>query len=269
MLNLKHQTMQKLNVLLALREKLQKRYSQMVGDYTGFFKNKQSAFQGKHGTYDAQPGYSIDTQRVFNERVITTVDEKFNWWLKEALDYINTTLTIEASNGQGAPKAPIVFEGKSYGPFPATVLLRLKGIIEDSKLNDMFKVVPVRTETVIWNNSKDADYAERGIKETELKTYEDKTTESHEEILKDPNINPENIPSNYRAQTTTIKATVKKGEYTTQFFTGEWTHEQRAKLLQRRSALLDALTVALQEVNDTEAEKCDVTDLFEHLIYGI
>ena len=104
----------KLNVLLALREKLGKRYAAMIGDYTNFFKNKQGAFQGTLKTHSPLDGYAVDATKVANIRVITTVNEKMDWWLREALEYINTALTIEASNGEGAPTVPLVFEGKEY-----------------------------------------------------------------------------------------------------------------------------------------------------------
>jgi len=261
--------MQKLNVLLALREKLANRYANMVGDYTAFFKNKQGAFRGVLRTHSPLEGYAVDPTKVSNERVVTTVNEKMDWWLKEALEYINTALSIEASNGEGATTVPLVFEGKTYGPYPATVLLRLRGIIESDKLAQMLAQIPVREETIIWKPSTDEDYQKRGnIFENERQEGETKTTETHEEILKDPNLDPKALPSNYRAQVTQIKKTVKTGDYTVQFFTGEWTHQQRANLLKRRSELLDAINVALQTVNDRDAVECNVTELFKHLIYG-
>lgn len=261
--------MEKLNVLLALREKLGNRYAAMIGDYTSFFKNKQGAFQGTLKTHNPLEGYSVDITKVANTRVITTVNEKMDWWIKEALQYINVALSIEASNGEGAPVVPLEFEGKTYGPYPATVLLRLRGIIENDKFATMLGAIPVREETKIWKPSTDEDYIKRGnIFETERQEGETKTTETHEEIMKDPNLDPQNLPSNYRAQVTQIKKTVKTGDYTTQFFTGEWTHQQRANLLKRRSELLDAINVALQKVNDREATECRVDELLGHLIYG-
>ena len=261
--------MEKLNVLLALREKLGNRYAQMVGDYTSFFKNKQGTFQGVLKTHSPLDGYAVDSTKVANTRVITTVHEKMDWFLKEALQYINTALSIEASNGQNAPTVPLEFNGKVYGPFPATVLLRLRGIVESEKLLVMLSLIPVREETKVWYPSTDEDYQKRGnIFETERQEGETRTTETHQEILKDPNLDPQHLPSNYRAITTDIKKTVKTGDYTTQFFTGEWTHQQRANLLKRRSELIDAINIALQKVNDREATECKVDDLFKHLIYG-
>ena len=259
----------KLNVLLALREKLGKRYAAMVGDYTNFFKNKQGAFQGTLKTHSPLDGYAADPTKIANIRVVTTVNEKMDWWLREALEYINTALTIEASNGEGAPTVPLVFDGKEYGPFPATVLLRLRGIIEEKEFAAMLGVIPVREETKVWYPSTDEDYQKRGnIFETERQEGETRTTETHDEILKEVNLDPQHLPSNYRAIVTQIKKTVKTGDYTTQFFTGEWTHQQRANLLKRRSELIDAINIALQKVNDREANECRVDDLFKHLIYG-
>ena len=262
--------MQKLNVLLALREKLANRYAQMVGDYTSFFKNKQGAFQGTLKTHSPLDGYAVDATKVANVRVVTTVNEKMDWWLKEALEYFNIALAIEASNGQDAPMVELVFEGKTYGPFPATVLLRLRGLVENDKFATMLASIPVREETKVWLPiDEDEDYKKRGnIYQTERQEGETRTTETHDEILKDPNIDPQHLPSNYRATTTQVKKTVKTGDYTVQFFSGEWTHQQRANLLKRRSALIDAINIALQKVNDREAVECNVADLFKHLIYG-
>ena len=259
----------KLNVLLALRERLGNRYTQLVKDYSAFFRGRQGAFLGTHKTYVPVEGYPVDSSKVANVRVITTVDEKFAWFLKEALEYINTTLSIEASNGQGAPVVPLIFDGVEYGPFPATVLLRLRGIIESDSFHAMLSNVPVREETQVWVPSDDPDYARRGgIFQTERQCGESRTTESHDEVLRDPNLDPAHLPSNYRAQVTSVKRQVKVGDYTFQFFTGQWTHEQRAELLKRRSMLLDAINIALQAVNDREATMIDVTGLMAHLIYG-
>ena len=259
----------KLNVLLALRQKLGNRYNQMIGDYTGFFKNKQGAFRGTLKTHAPLEGYPVDITKVANERVVTTVKEKMDWFINEALEYYNTALAIEASNGEGAATVPLVFDGKTYGPYPATVLLRMRGIFESDKLTQMLNIIPVREATKVWVEAdEDEDYKKRGVVQTERQSGETKTTETHEEILKDPNLDPEHLPSNYRALTTKITSTIKTGDYTTQFFSGEWTHEKRAALLKRRSELLDAIDVALQKVNDREAKECDIEDLFKHLIYG-
>lgn len=261
--------MQKLNVLLALRQKLANRYNQMVGDYTSFFKNKQGAFRGTLKTHSPLEGYPVDLTKVANERVVTTVNEKMDWFIKEALEYFNTALAIEASNGEGAPAVPLEFDGKTYGPYPATVLLRMRGIFESDKLAQMLGLIPVREATRVWAEAdEDEDYKKRGIVQTERQSGETRTTETYDEILKDVNLDPQHLPSNYSAKVTQIRKTVKTGDYTSQFFSGEWTHEKRAALLERRSKLLDAIDIALQKVNDRDAKECKIDDLLKHLIYG-
>ena len=85
-----------------------------------------------------------------------------------------------------------------------------------------------------------------------------RTTETEEVILKDPNIDPEHLPSNYRAQVTVKKKTIETGDYTTQKFSGEWTQTQKAELLARKSRLLNAVIVALKEVNEQECAKTNL-----------
>ena len=86
-----------------------------------------------------------------------------------------------------------------------------------------------------------------------------RTTENEEVILKDPNLDPAHLPSNYSAKVTVKRKTVETGDYTQQKFTGEWTQRQRAELLKRKSDLLAAVIAALKEVNDTDVQ----TPLFD------
>ena len=88
--------------------------------------------------------------------------------------------------------------------------------------------------------------------------------------MKDPNIDPQHMPANYRAQVTVKNRTVKVAETTHQEFTGEWTQHQRAELLRRKSDLLNAITVALKEVNEVEAKEAnlDVEALIKFIHYG-
>lgn len=261
--------MQKVNVLLALRQKTGARFTKMVAEYTAYFKSKQGAFKGVLKTHSPLDGYSIDPTKVANERVVTTVNEQMDWFIKGALDYLNITLSIEASNSEGAPSVALEFDGKTYGPYTAAVLLRLRGVLEGDNVLNMFNQIPVREETKVWMPATDdEDYKRRGIVQTERQSGETRTTETHDEILKDVNLDPQHLPSNYSAKVTQIRKTVKTGDYTAQFFSGEWTHEKRANLLKRRSMLLDAIDIALQNVNDREAVECKVDDLLQHLIYG-
>jgi hypothetical protein len=266
----KNNLIMKVSALLALREQLSGRFNRLVSDYTAFFKNKQGAFTGIFKTYVPVEGFPVDPSKVANERIVTTVNEKMDWFITQALEYINNTLAIELTNGEGAATTYLVFEGEEYGPFPATVLLRLKSIIENDKFHTMLQMIPVREDSKVWLPvTDDDDYINRGnIVQTERFSGETRTTITHVEILKDPNLDPAHLPANYRAETANIPEVIKTGDYTYQQFSGQWTHQQRAALLKRRSDLLDAITVALQKVNDRDQVPCDFRDLLTQLIYG-
>ena len=111
----------------------------------------------------------------------------------------------------------------------------------------------------------------------ELKTYEtdlvrsvDRTTIKTQEILKDPNIDPKNLPSNYRAAIVERPQTIEMADQTRQEFSGEWTQTQKAYLLSRKSLLLNAVIAALKEVNDTEAAEAnlDVDAMLNYMFFG-
>ena len=63
---------------------------------------------------------------------------------------------------------------------------------------------------------------------------------------------------------------MKVAETTHQEFTGEWTQRKRTELLRRKSAILNAITVALKEVNEVEAKDANlnVDALINFIHYG-
>ena len=83
-------------------------------------------------------------------------------------------------------------------------------------------------------------------------------------------IDPQHLPANYRATTTKTQTVLEIGNSTHQDFTGEWTQRKRAELLRRKSAVLNAITAALKEVNDVEVEKenLDADALVKFIHYG-
>ena len=134
----------------------------------------------------------------------------------------------------------------------------------------MYENIPVRSDAKIYEECKDAEYENMEVFQTPILKSDERTTEKEEIILKDPNIDPQHIPANYRAQVTVKNRTIKVAETTHQEFTGEWTQRQRAELLRRKSNLLNAITVALKEVNEVEAKESnlDVEALIKFIHYG-
>ena len=79
----------KLNVLLAKLEQGASQFKALLRDYTAFFKKESDNFRGVKNTYEPRP----DTIDLPAERklitVVTTVDEKFDYFTNMVKNYIS------------------------------------------------------------------------------------------------------------------------------------------------------------------------------------
>ena len=261
---------QKVNTLLAVVEHSAATVLTAVREYATFFKTKQGMFLGQKNTYIPREGYPEDPTKAGITRVATTVDEKFEWLLPQLKEHYKNVFSIEATNSSGAATVELKVGNKSFGKLTALELMRLKNILTSKDLDDMYKVIPVRSDSSVWEKSKNSDYEGRAIFETPQVSGVTKTTEITEEILVDPNLDPTHLPANYRPAITQKRKTVEIGDYTIQKFSGEWNQQQRAELLKRKSELLAAVIEALKEVNDIEVKpaKLDVDAMFDFIHTG-
>lgn len=262
---------QKMNTLLAMAEHSASAFRKELSDYVGIFKNKQNFFKGVKSTFVPRDGFPEDPSKQGTTMVQSTVDEQFDWLIdKIAKKYLTQQFAIEATNSKGADTVELVVEGHSFGNLTALELMRLKSLLTDGMLDEMLKNIPVRSDSEVWTKSNCPEYAQREVYETPMLKGVTRTTEKHEEILKDPNIDPEHIPSAYRAQVSVKNVTVETGDYTSQRFSGEWTQTQKAQLLARKSALLGAVIAALKEVNamDSTDTNLDVDGMLSYIFKG-
>ena len=131
--------------------------------------------------------------------------------------------------------------------------------------------IPVRSDSEIWKASGNEDYEGRSdIFETPRLEGDSFTTITDTEILVDPNIDKEHVPSSYRPITKEVKTTIKRGSYTSQKFSGEWTLRQKQLVQERISKLLSAVIEATKTVNDTPTMEPNLaTDkLMSYIFYG-
>ena len=263
-------TNMKMNTLLAKVDHESASASAMVKDYATFFKAKQGAFVGTKNTYSAVNGYDERPERNTQTFVQTTVQEKLDWFEERYIPYLKELFSIESTNSGDAYRVELVVDGISFGKLSAIELMRLRNILTSRELNTMYENIPVRSDAKIYEPCTDAQYEGREIFQTPVLKSDERTTEKEEIILKDPNIDPQHMPANYRAQVTVKNKTVKVAETTHQEFTGEWTQRKRAELLRRKSAILNAITVALKEVNEVEAKEANlnVDALISYIHYG-
>jgi hypothetical protein len=260
----------KVNSKLAQRDHSISQQKAMVEDYTQFFSKKQGAFKGIKKTFVPKDGFLEDPNYIADVKVVTTVKEKLDWFNRQTKLFLKNVLDVEATNSNGAQTIELVVDGVSFGNLTALELMRLKGILTDRNLDKMYNCIPVREDNKVWEPTTDGEYEGREVYQDPLVNGQTRTSENEEIILKDPNVDPQHLPSNYRAQTTTKRHTVITGDYTIQNFTGEWTHQKRAELLRRKSAILEAVNLALTEINNIECSQTnlDVDGLVEYLTNG-
>lgn len=259
---------EKMNTLLAKVEHSCQVFKRNISQYMGYFKNEQGQFKGICKTYAPREGYPEDASKSGVRQVVTTVAEQFDWLKKTSMGpYLKELFAVEATNSKGANTVPLIVGNLNLGNLTALELMRLKSVLTDPNFEEMLNRIPVRSDAVLWEKTKNENYAGREIYETPLLSGVTRTTEKEEVILKDPNLQPDHLPSNYVARTTVKNKLVETGDYTMQEFSGEWSQVQKANILKHRSELLAAVIAALKDVNDIEASdsNLNVDAMMEYL----
>ncbi len=260
----------KLNVLLALTDSLAGPFKRMVEDYTKFFKGKQTAFLGGRKTYTPKPDTIDEPNKRGSARVITTVTEKFDFFIESTEKYITSLFSQEKSNASGSAIADLVVDGVTWGSYTSLELLRLKSVVGASSIEQMLTSIPVRSDAEEWNSSMDDMHAGRGgIYETPIVVGVNITTTKEDYILPDPNIG-NSAGARYVPQVAQKTTIVELGDTSSQKFSGEWSQRERATALRRRTNLLSAITQALKECNEVEIVESNLTSnkIFGYIFYG-
>ncbi len=258
----------KLSVLLAKTDHLAASYKQGIKDFLQFFKDKQAAFRGETKTYIPESGTEDYPSERGNKLVVTTVDEKLQWLEETNKEFIDALFSQEATNAAGIAKAELIVDGENFGSYSSLELLRLKSLLENGELEQMYANIPVRSEDEEWTPTKAEQYHTRRIYEGKKVEGDKKTTLKENYILHDPNLK-EGV--NHTPTIATKSTIVKLGSYTIQKFSGDWSHRERAELLRRRTKLLSATIEALKNANDVEAIQSSMTSdkLFKYLHTGV
>lgn len=260
----------KMNTLLGKVDHGSGVFKTMTQEYKVFFDKNQGAFKGIRKTYVPREGMADDSSMRQFSKVVTTVQEKFEWYEEKAADYLNNTLAVDATNGQGANKVDLVVDGQVIARMNVLELMKLKSIISKMGMAEMYSVLPVRSDAEIWKETEDEMYQGRDIFETELSKGIKRSETKTDYILEDPNLKNMTDSSRYTPQRAIKSAIIEVGDYTVQNFSGETTQRYKASILGRRSALLEAIEAAIKEANDVVVVSSDMTakKLFDYLHRG-
>ena len=247
----------KLNIALAKTDALSHSFLNMLNDFTRFFHKSQGAFIGEKRTYQPKPDTIDEPNKRGNVLVQTTVNEKLDWFINNAADYIKSLFDQEKTNSSGNATAELVVGGKSWGIFTSLELLRLKSIVSNATLTQMLSFIPVRSDSEEWDPTDDDMYGDRKIMETPLVKGVNITTTKEDYILKDPNVSKDS--PNYNAVVAQRTTTMELGDYTYQRFSGQWSQRERANTLARKNELLVAVIAALKVCNEAEIVESTLT----------
>lgn len=252
----------KLNVLLAITDSLKGKYKRMVEDFTKFFKGSQGAFLGEKSTYTPKDGMIDEPSKRKYVKVITTVSEKINWFINESEEFIDSLFSQEKTNALGKATADLIVDGKNWGNFTSLELLRLKSLLESGdtgNIEDLLANIPVYSDSQIWEKCNLEEYTGRDILQSPMVQGTSKSTIKEEYILEDPNLSRLGPQAAYNPKTSMRTTVIDVGDYTNQYFNGQWSQRERAMALKRRGDLLTATIAALKECNDCEAVKSELT----------
>lgn len=260
----------KTNVLLALIEQSNSVFKALVSDYTGFFKKNQSDFKGVKKTYSPRPDTMDEPSMRGVSSVVTTVEEKLQWFKENASAFINQKLSMEATNASGLAKADLIVEGHFIGTLSSSELLSLKNLLENKEVMQMYSNIPVRSDAEIWNKSSSEEYSKRDIYEQPMMTGVKKSITKEQYILEDPNLAKMKNTDSYKPVIATKDTPLELGDWTSQLFSGEWTHNKKANLLKRKNTLYLAVIEALKKANEVEAKPSELKaeSLFNYLHNG-
>jgi hypothetical protein len=191
-----------------------------------------------------------------NVLVVTTVDEKLEYFENTHAEFMSNLLTVEKTNASGTAKATLEYDGVNFGELTSLELLRLKNLL--GELKPVYENIPVRDDKSNWVPTNQEEYSDRtGIFETELQKGVSKSTLKEQYIMPDPNVQYLKDSSRYTPQLGSKDTIIDLGDYTLQTFSGEWTHRQRAAALARLSGLAGAVIEALKKCNEAEEVKTE------------
>lgn len=249
----------KLNVVLAKTDHLAKQFSALIRDYIETFAKGKSIFKGEKKTYDPLPG----TVDIPSERgvtiVVSTVEEKLQYFVETSKEYINAKFNQEKTNAIGVAQADLIVEGQNWGRYTSLELLALKSLLTDGDLNTMYSILPVYSDAEEWAACTDESYGNRVIMQSPRLSGVRKSITKEQYILFDPNVESLKDTSKYVPQVAVKETVLDLGNYSWQRFTGETSTRRRAEILRRKTTLLNAVIEALKTANEAEVVQSELT----------
>lgn len=251
----------KTTTLLGLLELKIKEMNQAIVNTTTKFSNTK-LYEGFDKNHQPADGYLADPQYIGHSEVKAIAIDDLKNVVKCINDALNLQFRLEATNGTDE-KVEFEFDGKKYKA-TALDLMRINSIFGSQSFQTLINSIPVLDNEHVWKKMANSE-----MYEAEPFGSDTRTTEKETVILKDPNIDPLHLPSNYRAETETRSKVVITGHYTVQWFSGAMAKSDKVAIVKKYKNFMEVIHVALKEANDKETKNpnVDISDVLNSIFF--
>jgi hypothetical protein len=259
---------EKLFVTIAKKDTGKSVFENMVSERIRTFDKKTDHFKGINKVFTSKieeipeedskyVDGSFDVSRFPNEykAPVSSVKEQLSFMAMSAIEYVNTSLTIERTNASGLVKADLIVRGQTLGQFSSAELLSLRNFIREFK--KVYSKIPTYDPNGSWKTEKTED----GWYQSE------KITSAKGRQVKDWKIV---APANQYQKEAQVKDFTKElllGNYDTVHYSTMFSPKEKNDLLQRTQELLVAIDVAIKQANDVKVVEADEAEKIMNFLH--
>ncbi len=233
----------KLHELLAVEQDRKHKGNQAIGEAKNTFTKKDIYFDGMVKRYVSM---EEDSELIPDEKkaIVTTVKGKLETAIETIVKGIDAHISKEETNASEKARAELVVEGQRIGLFSATSLLALESHL--NKIKDLYNNIPT------LDSAKKFHFDEQdGIYKTEPEV-------KFRSVKRPKVIVKYEATEKHPAQTELLYLDIQVGKYETVYSSGKLASTQKAQLVKRIEALLEAVKIARSKANHAEVTNIQV-----------
>ncbi len=241
---------EKLHQHLAAKKEVEQGYEKIKQETLKVFKtsDKVEGLQKDYTPFD-DAGQKVPPEK---KEVVTTVPDRLRWFWNHATALIDFRATSDATNCEA--KAKLEFGGVDFGELPTTFLLALEKQLEE--LRAIYDSVPTLDMTRDWKASSRKDIFQHGPLDSFKSTKKTTAVVLYEATKEHP------------AQIKEVTEDIQIGRFSTTYFSGAVSPQDKADWLQRIDNFIVAVKKARMKANEVEIVDIVVGEKIFQAIHG-
>lgn len=240
--------MGKLHQLLAVERDVKRTAIKMSEETIALFKNKAEHLKGVLRTYKKAFDDGPDFQPE-RKAMVTTVDDKLNYFIKRWKPYLDLVLQKEETNSSGNAIQELFVDNQSFGVYNATSLLALEKHV--GVIIKVIQNIPTLDPTHEWGEAENGTFVSKYPEETQKTQKLTKPIVLYEATKEHP------------AQVEMTSYDVIAGIWTTTRTSGMISPKRKADMLERAEKLLRAVQSARSKANGCDVINVDSSKFFD------